>query len=357
MSDRVKKLQQILDRYNIEAMLISKPENRRYISGFTGSAGTLLIDKQNAYLFTDFRYVEQVKEQCPGFKVIQIGDDFYQKLLHLLQKSGVSRLGFETHYVTYESYDKMAGELSGVQLVPVKDIAEELRLIKNSEELQLIEKAVDITDRAYSEMLQLVKTGMTEKELALELEFIMRRLGAQGRAFDFIVASGPRGALPHGVASDRVIQPGDMVTIDCGAVYKGYHSDMTRNFVLGKADEKQQEIYNIVLEAQVAGIEAVRPGVPAASVDLAARGVIERYGYAQNFGHGTGHGVGLAIHEGPRISFQEQELILKPGMVLTVEPGIYLPGWGGVRIEDIVLVTENGCRILTKTPKNQLPVI
>ncbi|MTI79985.1 MAG: aminopeptidase P family protein [Firmicutes bacterium] len=356
MKDRLRGMQQSLKRFNIDAMLVNKPENRRYLSGFTGTAGSLMIDNNKAYLFTDFRYVEQAKEQSPDFTLVQIGNDYYQKVLHLLQQRGLKKIGFETDFVTHESFAKLQQELSGIQLFPVKNITEELRLVKDMEEQQLLQKAVDIVDQAWSEILSIAKPGMTEEKLALELEFIMRRKGAEGRAFDFIVASGERGALPHGVASQKEMKPGELVTIDCGAVYNGYHSDMTRNFMLGKPNQKQQDIYNIVLEAQMAGVEAVRPGVPAATVDLAARNVIERHGYAQNFGHGTGHGVGLAIHEGPRVSFNEQ-LVLQPGMVLTIEPGIYLPGWGGVRIEDIVLVTESGGRVLTKTPKNQLPVI
>ncbi|MBO8137311.1 MAG: aminopeptidase P family protein [Desulfotomaculum sp.] len=356
MNGRVVKLQQALDRYKIDAVLINRPENRRYLSGFTGTSGILLIEKNSAYIFTDFRYVEQVKEQSPHFQLVQISNDFIQKLKNILLDLKIQSLGFEADFVTFENYDRMSRELSGVELIPVKNMVEELRIIKDPEELQLIQKAVDIADRAWSETLKYVKPGISELELSLKLEYTMRRLGAEGRAFDFIVASGKRGALPHGVASEKKLKDGELVTVDCGAVYKGYHSDMTRNFVLGQPAEMHKKIYNIVLEAQKAGIEAVRPGIYASEVDKAAREVIERYGYGENFGHGTGHGVGLAIHESPRVSYSEQ-VILKPGMVITIEPGIYLPGWGGIRIEDVVLVTENGYRILTKSPKEELLII
>jgi Xaa-Pro aminopeptidase len=356
MNERLIGLRKALIQNKIDALIVSKPENRRYLSGFTGTAANLMIDHQNAYIYTDFRYIDQAKDQCPDFKVIKIGDDYYQKLFQSLQQAGATQVGFETDFVTYESYSKLAAELSGIKLVAVKNITEDLRMIKNQDELQLIKKAVEIADQGWAEIIKQVKPGMTEEEVSLELEFSMRRLGAENRAFDFIVASGSRGALPHGVATNKAIQSGEIVTIDFGAVYQGYHSDITRNFILGQPDQKQLDIYNIVLEAQLTAIDVVKPGIPASVIDLAARNVIERYGYGEYFGHGTGHGVGLAIHEGPRVSFQS-EVILQPGMLITIEPGIYLPGWGGVRIEDIVLVTENGYRILTQTPKNQLLII
>lgn len=348
--NRLDRLRATFAQDGIDAVIISSPENRRYLSGFTGTAASLMIDYENAYLYTDFRYVEQAKEQCPGFIVVQTGDDYYQKLLQHLNQAHVSRVGFETNYVTHQAYQKLASELAGLRLVPIKKSLEKLRIIKDQQEIKLIEKAVAIADQGWQQIIQWFKVGVTEAELSLQLEFALRRLGAEKKAFDFIVASGVRGALPHGVATDKPIQSGELVTIDFGAVYQGYHSDITRNFVVGSPTQKQQDIYNIVLEAQLTALQAVQPGIPASVVDLAARGVIERYGYAQYFGHGTGHGVGLAIHEGPRISFQSEE-ILQPGMLLTVEPGIYLPGWGGVRIEDLVLVTEQGCRILTQAPK------
>ncbi|MEG6615881.1 Xaa-Pro peptidase family protein [Peptococcaceae bacterium 1198_IL3148] len=356
MNDKLIRLRAAFTQHNIDALIVSRPENRRYLSGFTGTTANLMIDNQNAYIYTDFRYIEQAKEQCPDFKVIQIGNDYYQKLLQSLQQAGATRVGFETDFVTYESYAKLAAKLAGINLIAVKSITEDLRMIKDQSELQLIERAVEIADQGWAQLTQQVKPGMTEEQVSLELEFAMRRLGAENRAFDFIVASGPRGALPHGVATDKTLQPGEMVTIDFGAVYQGYYSDITRNFVLGQPNQKQLDIYNIVLEAQLTALDAVKPGVPASVVDLAARNVIEHYGYGEYFGHGTGHGIGLAIHEGPRVSFQSEE-ILQPGMMITIEPGIYLPGWGGVRIEDSVLVTENGYRILTQTPKDHLLII
>lgn len=357
MHQRVMRLREKMSNHGIDALLVNKPENRRYLSGFAGSTANLLIAQDTSYILTDFRYVEQAKEQCPDFTVVQTGDDYYHKLKHCVQQSGVKKLGFETDFLTHEKYDKLTKELEDIQTIPVKDITEGLRMIKDAGEIELICRAVNLADDAWGMLLPTVKPGITEIEVSLELEFIMRRLGAQGAAFEFIVASGPRGAMPHGVASDREIKPGDMVTIDFGAVYKGYRSDITRNFVLGQPQPKQLEIYNIVLEAQLEGIRAVKPGVPASHVDDAARKVIEHYGYGQHFGHGTGHGVGLAIHEGPKVSVQGSNTLLQPGMVITIEPGIYLPGWGGVRIEDMVLVTENGYEILTGTPKDQLPVL
>lgn len=358
---RIKSLCAAFAQHDLDAMLISKTQNVRYLSDFTGTVGTLIVTNNNVYLFTDGRYLEQAKEQVAKhgqqFKVVKINDDYYQKLRQAIQESNISRLGFETDFISYEKYDKLLQEIVNIKLMPVKNITEQLRMIKDNQELQLIQQAVAIADQAWSKMLRFVQPGITEKELALELEIIMRRLGAEDRAFDIIVAAGLRGALPHGVASNRVIQTGDLVTIDFGALYQGYHSDITRNFVLGSPGKKQLKIYNLVLEAQLAGIKKVAAGVAVAAVDLAARAVIKNYGYAPYFTHSTGHGVGLAIHELPRISHLEKQLILQPGMVITIEPGIYLPDWGGVRIEDMVLVTETGCCVLTKTPKAELLII
>ncbi|WP_373323064.1 M24 family metallopeptidase [Desulforamulus aquiferis] len=337
----------------INYILISKPENRSYLSGFTGTDGTLLVGPETADIFVDFRYVEQAKAQAAHFNTIKVEQASLGVTSEVIRNYKINKLYIEEDYLTVKQYAYLKDKLAGIDLEPAGGLVEEQRKVKDALEVPLIRQAMHIGDLAFSHILKQIKPGVSESALALELEFFMRRQGASSLAFDTIMASGPRSALPHGVASDRVLQEGDFLTMDFGCVYKGYNSDMTRTLVLGRPNQKQQEIYHIVLEAQLAGLAAVRPGVIAREVDRAARSVIEKRGYGQYFGHSTGHGVGLAIHERPRLASND-ETVLEAGMVVTIEPGIYLPDWGGVRIEDSVLVTEEGCEILTSSPKKEL---
>ncbi|WP_333870613.1 Xaa-Pro peptidase family protein [Desulforamulus putei] len=354
MNKRLEKLRRQMSQRGISHILITKPENRLYLSGFTGTTGVLLIGLETADFLTDFRYVEQVKQQSPHFNVVKIEQgSAFGAVAEVLRQYKSEKLFFEEEHLTVKQYRELKEHLRDIGLEPGSGLVEELRLIKDDEEISIIRRAMEIGDKAFAHILNYIKPGVSEKDLALELEFFMRRQGAAGTAFDTIIASGPRSALPHGVAGDRQLQPGDLLTMDFGALYRGYNSDMTRTVVLGEPDEKQQEIYNIVLEAQLAGLAAVREGVTARAVDEAARQIITDRGYGEYFGHGTGHGVGLAIHERPRLAAKD-DTVLKAGMVVTVEPGIYLPGWGGVRIEDSILVTEEGCEILTSSPKHEL---
>ncbi|MHB8157602.1 MAG: M24 family metallopeptidase, partial [Desulfocucumaceae bacterium] len=241
----------------------------------------------------------------------------------------------------------------GREVRPLYGFPDALRSVKDEEEIEKIIQAATLSDRAISYIIPFIKEGASERDIALEIEFYMRKQGAEGVAFPFIIASGARSSLPHGIASDKKLVRGDLVTMDIGSVLNSYNSDITRTVVVTEGDKKKEEIYNIVLQAQLAGIKAVRPGIAAAEVDRAAREVIECYGYGENFGHSTGHGLGLAVHENPRLAAKDKTE-LKTGMVVTVEPGIYLPGWGGVRIEDAVLVQPNGCRVLSNSPKDRL---
>ncbi|GAB6182096.1 Xaa-Pro dipeptidase [Desulfotomaculum defluvii] len=354
MIQRLTRLRQKMSEQGISHLFVTKPENRFYLSGFTGTTGVLLIGQATADFLTDFRYIEQVKIQSPHFNVVKVDQvSPFGLLSDILRNYKSDKLAFEADHLTHKQYQELKNQLPGIELVPCEELLEDLRMIKDEVEIDVIRSAMQIGDKAFNHILKCIKPGTSELELTLELEFFMRKLGASGTAFDTIMASGPRSALPHGVASERLLQTGDFLTMDFGALYQGYNSDMTRTVVLGQPDSKQQEIYNIVLEAQMAGLAAVRAGVPAKEVDAAARAVISNHGYGEYFGHGTGHGVGIAIHESPRLNTKD-ETILQPGMVVTVEPGIYLPQWGGVRIEDSVLVTENGCEILTSSPKKEL---
>ncbi|MFV9510807.1 M24 family metallopeptidase [Tepidibacillus sp. LV47] len=350
MEKRILRLREVLKERNLDGMLITSLSNRRYISGFTGSAGTVLITQNEAFLVTDFRYIEQATDQARNFTIINQESSLINKLKELVTKTGIHTLGFEQDYVTYSQYKQFEESFSPMKLVPLSQVIEQLRMIKDETEIQLIRKAAQIVDQTFNHILTLIKPGIREVEVALELEYKMRQLGAQGASFDTIVASGYRSALPHGVASEKRIEVGDFVTIDFGAIYQGYVSDITRTIAIGRVDEKQKEIYNIVLEAQVNGINHVKAGMTGKEADDLTRSIISRYGYGKYFGHSTGHGIGLDVHEGPLLSMKS-DVILKPGMVVTIEPGIYISKFGGVRIEDDVLITDYGREVLTYSPK------
>lgn len=351
---RLKKLRAGLHAEGIDALLIASGINRKYVTGFTGTAGYVVLSADQAWLFTDFRYMTQAAEQAPHYTIVEHEAKPFATIREALRSAGVRRLGFEQQHVSYGSYLSYGRELGeSIELVPTEGLVERLRQIKDEDEIAVIREAVAVGDAAFQHILGFLQPGRTEQEVALELETFMRRLGASGSSFDTIVASGERSALPHGVASDRVLGTDEFVKMDYGALYRGYCSDMTRTVVLGKPTEKHRQIYDIVLEAQETALAGIRAGITGREADALARDVIERHGYGKAFGHGTGHAVGLEIHENPRLN-KLDETVLEPGMIVTVEPGIYLPGFGGVRIEDIVAVTENGCDILTRSTKQFL---
>ncbi len=247
-------------------------------------------------------------------------------------------------------FRRFQGALKSCDLIDSSNILTKMRQIKDESEIDIIRKIISMTDQAFSHILKVIEPGMTEVEISLELEFSLRKMGASDRSFDYIVASGQRSSLPHGLASEKKLEKSELLTLDFGGKYKGYCSDLTRTVSLGQPDAKQKEIYNIVLEAQQAGIDAIKPGLSGQEVDAKAREVIVKAGYGEYFGHGLGHALGLEVHETPRLNTRETQ-ILQPGMILTVEPGIYIPGWGGVRIEDVILVKDNGPEVLTQAPK------
>jgi len=352
---KLDRLREGIKAQGLDGLIITKPTNRYYLSGFTGTNAYLLLTAERNFLLTDFRYIEQAKQQAPDFEVVEYQLPLTKTLASLCSANGLTAIGLEKETVTLSVYDEFTAQLPGIRFMPIADPVEPLRRVKLPEELEKIRKAAEITDKAFLHILDFAQPGMTEKELAFELEFFMRRLGAERNAFDFIVASGERGALPHGVASGKVLKKGEMVTLDIGCVYQGYHSDMTRTIFLGPPDSKQQEIYNLVLRAQEAVLQAIQPGMTGSQADAIAREIISQAGYGDYFGHGLGHAVGLEIHEGPRLAPHDSS-ILESGMVVTVEPGIYLPGWGGVRIEDLIIITPDGCEIISKSPK-QITII
>jgi len=363
---RIEALRQTFKRNKIDGFLVFSVEgsdgaNLRYLSGFSGSFGVLIISKDRQIFFTDSRYIERVRHDLKAFEVQELSrrERASQRAAKLLKALKLKKVGINSLTMSVAAYNELKSKLKGkaIQLVSLEGPIEKLRRVKDGQEIQNIEKAVELTDRAYAYILNHSKVGMTEREVAWELEKFIRESDSDGLAFPIIVASGPNSALPHHSLSDRKLEMGDFLLFDFAARSNGYCADMTRTVVIGTASEEQRKIYRIVLEAQERAIEKIRAGIKGKDADKAARDVIEQAGYGENFGHGTGHGVGLDIHEGPRLSSLLGQEKLKPGMVVTVEPGIYLPGWGGVRIEDLVVVEEDGCRLLTRSPKRELQVI
>jgi Xaa-Pro aminopeptidase len=351
---RIEKLRQILKEYELDGIFISQPQNRYYLSGFNGSAGYLLITAQNTILATDFRYIEQVKVQAPDYQLFQITGSVSDWFLKLVAELGLNQIGFEAEDMTLTMYRQLTETLSQakspIQLIPVEGLILTLRAVKEPEEIELIVKAVEITDRAFQHIEGIIHAGMTEMEVAWELEKFQREQGSQALPFDIIVASGPNSALPHAKPSERKINDGEPIVIDMGARVEGYCSDFTRTIYTGKPDDTFKKVYDIVLGAQLTAIALIKEGMSGQEVDGFARTVIEEAGYAEYFGHSLGHGVGLAEHEQPRVGPNSTE-ILTSGMVFSVEPGIYLPGWGGVRIEDLVVIEEGRIRVLSKGRK------
>jgi len=339
----------------LEAIFITKPENRAYLSGFTGSAGYLLITADEAIIFVDGRYTEQATAQAAGWKVVRLIRPFEDIVSAEVKRLSIQRLGFESEHLTYVEFINWTEKLNFVRWLPTHSVVSNLRRLKDADEIANIRRAVDIADTAFAHILTFIKPGMTEVEVAMELEFTMRRNGADRIAFDTIVASGWRGALPHGRASDKVIEQGDFVTFDFGAHFNGYNSDVTRTIVVGEPSPRQREVYNWVLEAQLAGVQAVRAGIKCNEVDTVSRNVFEKVGQLDYFVHGLGHNLGREVHETPFL-FQTDETVLEAGMVLTIEPGLYYPDWGGVRIEDDLLITETGSEVLPRTTKELLVI-
>ncbi len=330
---------------DVDAILITRLPNVRYLTGFTGSNAQVVLTPEAALFFTDGRYTEQSRHEVPDMDRVTYLGAFGEPLAEACGRLGIRRLGFEAHDVTIADRDELEGRLEGIELSALGKGVERLRWVKDEEELELLREAQACTDRAFEDILDTLAIGMTEQQVALELEHAMRRAGADGLSFESIVAFGEQAAEPHHQPTHRVLDEGDVIKLDIGALYGGYHADMTRTIAFGQPAPELAKIHDIVREAQQAGIDAVRAGVTGAEVDAAARQVVEDAGYGPNFSHGLGHGVGLEIHEGPNFA-RGGEDVLPVGAVMTVEPGIYVPGLGGVRIEDMVEVQDTGCRVI-----------
>jgi Xaa-Pro aminopeptidase len=347
--ERREKLRQTLRLYRADAWAVTALVNVRYLTGFTGSSAVLLLSAERAMLFTDPRYQTQAAQECDcDIKVVK--GPLLIEVARWVQRLRVKSLAFEQNRISYDDYVRLRELGIGVRFKPVGGGVENLRLIKSAAEIATIQASVQLNSAALEQALRHFKPSLMEVDLAAEIEFRMRRLGADGSAFETIVASGDRTALPHARPSHHPIRPDELLLIDMGANVAGYASDMTRTFAVGKLGSKKRRMHRAVLESQLAAVHAVKPGVTCAHVDATARRVLRGFGMEKLFIHSTGHGLGLEIHERPRIGRKEATR-LEAGMAITIEPGVYQEGFGGVRIEDTVVVTATGCRILTPTPK------
>jgi Xaa-Pro aminopeptidase len=356
MRERIVRLLDEAGRMGADAALLHAPENVRYFTGFTGEGCALFYglkkgEAVTGVVFTDSRYTEQARKQAPGVEVVGVVSDAYPAAVASLCGGAVKAVGFEDGFMTVAQCAAFSEALAGISLVPLADAGVRLRAAKDVEELGYLRRACEITDKLFEYALAYVRPGVTEMDIAEEMRhFLMKEHGAKP-SFNFIVAAGENGSMPHAIPSERAVRAGDFVTLDFGAEWMGYKADMTRTFAVGRPSERMMEVYGIVQEAQRRGAEALRPGAACRAVDAAARDFIAQKGYGANFGHGLGHGVGLQIHERPNLKPVSED-ILAPGMAVTVEPGIYIPGEGGVRIEDTCLITADGWESLFKSSKD-----
>lgn len=348
---RLKKFRELLEGKGIDAALVSRREDVIYLSGFTGSSGTLLISQKESRLVTDFRYVEQAAIQTPSYEVVQYRGALTGSLNDLIKKDGYKNIGIEEYYLTLERYEDYKANIQVETLLPMGNLISNLRMVKSTSEIEIIKKAVIIAENAFDHILSYIKPGVKELEIAAELEYSMKKQGAKGASFETIVASGVRSAMPHGTASEKVIEMGDAITMDFGCIYEDYCSDMTRTVFLGNPGEEMRKIYGIVLEAQLKALEGAHRGLAGKEIDGIARKIIAGNGYEKNFGHGLGHGVGLEVHEAPRLS-PAGDIMMEDKMVVTVEPGIYIHGLGGVRIEDMIIINSDAPEVLNKASKD-----
>lgn len=354
ISNRLQKLRRKLEEKEVDGIFISQPENRYYLSNFLGTAGYLLITRHDAVLATDFRYTEQAGIQSPEYRIFQITGSSLDWFVQLVTELRIKWLGFESGNITFAFHGKLSEAMNKIQskieLIPIEGVVESIRVIKEPGEIELIIKAAEISDKAMEHIRETIHVGMTEKEVAWDIEKFMREKGSQSLPFEAIVASGPNAALPHHRPSERRISPGEPVVIDIGARFGGYCSDLTRTICLGQHGTKFNRVYGTVLKAQLAAISTIHEGTTGAEADGAAKKVITDAGFGQAFGHSLGHGVGLNEHEQPRLGPNSTDTLVS-GMVFTIEPGIYLTGWGGVRIEDLVLLENGRIKLLSKARK------
>jgi len=351
MSERLERLREELAGHGLDAFLSFDAVTNAYLSGFTGSTSVVIVAADRAILVTDFRYREQARGEVKDFDVHEVSDSYMRGVCAGLSDIGARNVAFEPERMTFKSYQDVRDRLTTVEFVAAQDLVSKLRACKDRAEQDNIRRAAAIASSVMCEIPAIIRAGISERELAAEIEYLIRKNGADGPAFEALVLFGERSSLPHGKPSDRCLEDGDIVLVDIGAKSNGYNSDLTRTWVYRRISRiRAKEVYEIVKSAQKAALDFLKAGVWCAELDAEARSIIRESGYSDNFGHGLGHGVGLEVHESPRISAQSTDKI-QENMVVTIEPGIYLPGEGGVRIEDLVLVTATGCEVLTEVDK------
>jgi len=351
MITTLKKMQNLVKKENLDCLLVSDIVHIRYLTGFSGSSAKVLVFPNKTIFMSDFRYLEQSDKEVKGAQ-IRIGKrDPFNDLPEISElKKKNFRIGFESDFLSHGQVRKLIHMLPDICWIPTSGLIESLTIVKTADEIRMIRAAVKISDLAFDRILGYIRPGLRENEVAAELEYQMKMLGSEKPAFDTIIASGVRSSMPHGIASDKIIKRGEFITMDFGAKYMGYHSDITRTVVVGKATSRQKRIYNLVLKAQKIGCDYVKAGQEAKKVDAKVRGIIAKAGYGKYFGHGLGHGLGTLVHDSPSVSPASTD-ILQTNNVVTIEPGIYIPKWGGVRIEDDIVVKKNKSVILNKAPK------
>lgn len=346
----IKKVKEYIENKNVEAFFVTALENIRYLSGFTGSNGYLIISQSQLFLITDQRYTEQAEKETSNFIILTHGLEPFSTIKKAIENLKIDTIAFESKNINNYQFRKLVEKINKIKWIPTEDVIKKIRAIKSEEEIEKIKKAVEIADKSLEKLLEIIKPNITEKEIKIELEYILAQKGSESPAFGTIVTSGKRTSLAHGKATDRKLKENDLVLIDFGACYEGYMSDMTRTIILGESSDKMGKIYSHVLKSLEKAVDFVKPDVTCNEVDNIARDVFEKHGLEKYSLRGLGHGVGLEIHEYPRVVMNNDELI-KQNMVFTIEPGLYIPDIGGVRIEDIVVVRENGCEVLTKSPR------
>lgn len=348
------KLKYILENIQADSLIIYNKYNLRYFTGFTGTTGVAFITKNNKYFLTDFRYIEQAQNEVvpKGFKIINSGNAVLLEIKNIVVKEKIKSIAIEDKGITVSYFNNLKNKINNVKFIFLKNVLEKVRIKKTKLEIDIVRKAANIADIAFKEIKKIIRQGITENSVAAELEYIMRKNGASDKSFETIVASGYRSAMPHGIASEKIINNNEFVKMDFGCYYNGYVSDMTRTIFVGNhITEKHKEVYQVVHDAQLLALDKVKEGVSCKELDKIARDYITKYGYGDNFGHGLGHGIGLEIHEAPAVN-SRNDLVLEENMIITIEPGIYIEGFGGVRIEDDVVVKKNGCEVLTKSSKS-----
>lgn len=351
---RIDKIKEYLTELNLDAFYVTHIPNIRYLSGFSGSSAYLIITKNKNYFFTDFRYKEQSKEQIKDCEII-VNFSPPEEIKNVFAAEGFKNVGFESTHLTVFQLDTLKESYPGVNFTAVPERIEKLTMIKTTDEISKIKKACEITDKVFSKLLEIIKPGMKEKDVSAEISYWHKMYGAEKDSFDPIVASGWRGALPHGMASDKIIESGEMVTLDFGCIYDGFCSDMTRTISVGKPNDEMKKIYDVVLESQVRAVNAAKEGINTKELDTISRDYIYSHGYEGKFGHGLGHGLGIEVHEMPSVS-QRMDITIPANVVVTIEPGIYVEGLGGVRIEDNIVLKAGGCDVLNSSSKELIIV-